>query len=93
MVLNFRNARLARTVCTAVKGTVGLDPVANDLAPAVIAGGGEFMNSTLEAIENVAGPSCNNFKRKIIIIAADFTLRHRNLLPVPCGPVVFSPRA
>ena len=78
MVLHFVHARLARAVCTTVESRVGLDAVTDDLTPAVIADRGKLVNRALEAIERVSGASCNNVKREIIIVVADFTLCHLN---------------
>jgi hypothetical protein len=41
------------TMCTAEERAVGLDPVPNDPAAAVIAHGRELLNRALEAIEDV----------------------------------------
>ena len=53
----------------------------DDLAAAVIADGGEFMNRTLETIERVTPSRRHNLERKVIIVAAHFTLSHPGFPP------------
>jgi hypothetical protein len=78
MVLDVGHARVARALCTAVKGLVGLYAVADDLAPAVIADRSKLVNRALEAVERVPAAGRNNVKRKIIIVTADLTNCHQN---------------
>ena len=48
----------------------------DDLATAMVANGREFMDRTLETIERVTLSSRHNLERKVIIVAAHFTLSH-----------------
>lgn len=70
------DSRLSRTIRTTIKGVVCLDAVPYDLAAAMIANRREFMNRTLETVERVTRSSRHNLERKVIIVAAHFTLSH-----------------
>ena len=80
MVARAALARLPCAVGAAVKRADLFDAVADDFAAAMIADGREFMNRTLETIEDVPLARRHYFKRQIIIVAAYFTLRHFGLL-------------
>jgi hypothetical protein len=58
----------------------GLQPVAQDSDPAIIASGSQSVDSALQAIEDVALAGHHNLESLVILIAASFTTRH-NILP------------
>jgi hypothetical protein len=70
------NSRLSRTIRATIKRLFCLDAVPDDFAAAMIANGREFMDCTLETVERVTRSGRHNFKRKVIIVAAHFTLSH-----------------
>src|SRR6185503_15588392 len=70
-----------RTIRATIKSVVCLDAVPYYPAAAVIANGREFMNRALETIERVTRPSRHNLERKVIIVAAHFTLSHPGFPP------------
>jgi len=72
----FCDSCLSRTIRATIKSVVCFDAVPDDLAAAVIANGREFMNRTLKTIEGVTRSRRYNLERKVIIIAAHFTLSH-----------------
>src|SRR4051812_49628960 len=63
----------------AVEGAVGLDAVADDLAPAVRADRRELVDRALEAVEGVAVARRDHLERQGVVISAD-------LPPCPCSP-------
>jgi hypothetical protein len=67
---------MPRAICAAIESAVCLNAVPDDLAGAMIANRREFMDCTLETIERVTRPRRHNFKGKMIIVAAYFTLSH-----------------
>ena len=77
MVLHVRHSRLSRAVGATVKRIVRFDAVPDDLAAAVIADGRELMDRTLEAVKRVSRSLSHDFERQVIIVTANFTLRHR----------------
>jgi hypothetical protein len=66
----------------AVHGPVRLDAMADDAATAVLARRGERLDGAFKAIEGVHGASHGDLKGLIILIAAGFAPRHRDLLPL-----------
>jgi hypothetical protein len=62
---------------TAVKGALGLDAVADDLAIAVLARRGERVDGAFEAIEIVGLSVDRYFERLVVVVSADFTFVHR----------------
>ena len=76
MVPHLFDARLSGAIRAAVKRSLRFDAVADDLAAAVIADRRKFVNRTFEAVERVTRAGSDHFKRKVIVVAADFTLRH-----------------
>jgi hypothetical protein len=71
---------LSRAVGTAVKGSLGLDTMANDLALAVLAHWGKLVNRTLKAVERMGVAGSDDLKGQIVIVAADLTSSHGALL-------------
>src|SRR4051812_48369152 len=69
-----------RTVRTAEEGADRLDAVADDLAAAVTADGGQPVDGALEAVERVRDPGGHDLKRHVVVIAAHFALGHGALL-------------
>jgi len=69
-------ALLPRAEGAAIVIFVCLDAVTDNLASAMSAHRGQLVYRTLEAIENMVVSSCNYFKRKVIIVAADLTSCH-----------------
>ena len=67
---------LAGAVGAAVKGLIRLDPVSDDLAAAVIADRGEFVDCTLETVKSVTFSAYDHFKRLVIIVPANFAFSH-----------------
>jgi len=63
-------------VRAAVKVAARLDTVADNLAAAMIALGGQGMNRTLEAIKIMRDAGHHDFQRLVVIIPANFTLSH-----------------
>ena len=59
---NGHNAVLAGAVGAAVEGPLGFDSVTDDLALAVLAHRGEFVNRAFEAVERMGLPSGNDLK-------------------------------
>jgi hypothetical protein len=69
---------LSRAVGAAVKRSLRLHTVANDLAVAVLTHRSELVNRTLEAVERMGVAGSDHLKREVIIVAANFTSRHWN---------------
>jgi hypothetical protein len=67
-------------VGTAEECSLGLDPVPYDLAAAVLAHRSEPVNGTFEAVESMGITGGNHLEGQVIVVAADFTSSHRNLL-------------
>src|ERR1043165_3348177 len=78
VILYIRRTRLARAIGAAVESVVGLDAVPDDLAPATGTDRGQFVNGALEAVERVARARRRDLEGQVIVVAADFTLRHRH---------------
>src|SRR5207249_12340998 len=60
----------------AVKGSVGLYPVPNDLAAAVLADWGESGDGTFNPVEHMRPASQEHLKGLIVLVAAHFALCH-----------------
>src|SRR5437868_5728477 len=69
VILRFGHARLMRAIGATVEGVIGFDAVPDDLAPAVVADGGELMNRALKAVERVARAGRCNLEGQVIIVA------------------------
>jgi hypothetical protein len=57
-----------------------LDSMPHDLAAAVLADRSEFVNGALEAVEGVGVTGSHHLKGQVVIVAANFTSSHRDLL-------------
>jgi len=82
VIFNTDHARLFGAIGAAEKCFLRFDAVTDNFAAAMRADGRKFVNGTLEAIENVPVARRNNFKRQIIIVAANFALRHNFSTPL-----------
>jgi len=78
MVFDVAHSRLARTIGAAEERVLSFDAMPDNPASAVIASRSEFVDRTLEAVERMARTSSNYLEGQVIIVAADFTLRHLN---------------
>lgn len=76
MINDLVRTLLPRTICTAIEGAIGFDPVADDFTPAMVADRSKFVNRTLEAVKDVSDASRRNLEGQIVIVAAHFTYRH-----------------
>jgi hypothetical protein len=74
------HATLARAIGAAIERISRLDAVSDDLAAAMIADGCELMDRTLKTVERVSLTGGNHVKRQMIIVTANFTGTHFNLL-------------
>jgi hypothetical protein len=64
-------------VGAAVEVTVRLNAVADNLAPAMLAGGGKGMDGALEAVEGTrACPGHTYLESLVVLISADLALGH-----------------
>ncbi len=63
-------------ISAAIKRIVCFDSMTDDFDAAVLANGCEAVNRAFEAVKNVRCARRHYFKRQIIIVAANFTLRH-----------------
>jgi hypothetical protein len=70
------HARLSRTVGATVEGAIGLDPVAHDLAAAVLTDGSEVVDGALKAVEGMGMSAGHDLERAIVVVAADLTASH-----------------
>lgn len=84
MVLRLIHPGLPSAVGAAIEGVFGLDAVANDFAPAMVANGCQLMNRTFKAVECVTRTSCNDLERHVIVVSADFTLCHLGIPQMQC---------
>jgi hypothetical protein len=71
-------ARLSRAISATIERANLFNAVTDNFAAAMIANGRKPVDRTLETIEDVSLARRHNFKRQIIIVAANFTLRHLN---------------
>ena|SRR5919107_5475323 len=76
------DAALPGAVSAAIECAFGLDPVADDLASAMIAHRRELVDGTLEAVESVCLTRGDHLKGEIVVVAADFASSHSILLAV-----------
>src|SRR5438270_10329908 len=67
-----------RAVRATVEGAVRLDAVADDLAAAVRADGGELVDRALEAVERVSDAGRHDLERHLVVVPADLALGHRS---------------
>jgi hypothetical protein len=72
-----------RAVIAAEHASLGFESVADDAHPTVSARGRETVNRALEAVEDMPPMGNQNFEGLVVVVAADFTDRHRLLLSVP----------
>jgi hypothetical protein len=59
-----------------IEGALCLYPVANDLAPAMLAHRGQFVNRALEAVERVGVTGSDHLEGQVVVISANFTSSH-----------------
>jgi hypothetical protein len=59
---------------TAIKLAIGLDPVADNLAPAVRARRCQLVNRALETVEHMSLSGRDDLKRPLILVSADLAL-------------------
>ena len=71
---------LPRAVRTTVIVRICLDPVPDHLASAMGTHRCQLVDRAFETIENMAIPGCDDLERQIIIVTANFALRHSLLL-------------
>jgi hypothetical protein len=64
------------TVRATVESVADLHAMADDLAPAMFASRGQSVDRTLEAIEGVRATAHDHLEGFVVVIAADFALRH-----------------
>src|SRR5437016_7033546 len=82
MVNDAAAARFARAIAAAEKCLIGFDAMTDDPAPAVSTHRRQFMDGAFETVEYM-GISCRDyFKRKIIIVSADFASCHLKSPPL-----------
>jgi hypothetical protein len=84
VVLRLVNPGQTGTVGAAIEGVFGLDAVANDFAPTMVANGCQLMNRTFKAVECVTRTSRNDLERHVIVVSADFTLCHLSIPQMQC---------
>jgi hypothetical protein len=77
MVFHAFDARAARTGGAAEKILLCLNAVPDYAAAAICADRRELVNRAFETVKNMPLARRYNFKRQIIIIAANFTLSHK----------------
>jgi len=70
---------LASTMRAAEESSVGLDPVSDDLAAAVVADWRQLVNGALEAVEDVPIARGDHLERQIVVVPAHLALRHGRL--------------
>jgi hypothetical protein len=58
---------------------LGLHPVAYDLAAAVFAGWGKFVDGALETVESIGVSGGDDLEGEVVVVAADLALSHENL--------------
>ena len=77
MIDRATDAFLPRTIRTAEIVLVGLDAMSYDLTTAMRANRRQLVYRAFETIEDVPVTGRNNFKRKVIVVAANFATRHK----------------
>jgi hypothetical protein len=81
-VAQFRFAALTRAIgATEDPAVLRLHSVPNDPAAAMLAGGSQDLNRTLEYVECVGLALSPHFKRLIVVVTAQFTFRHTDVSP------------
>ena len=83
VILRFGHARLMRAIGATVEGVVGFNAVPDDLAPAVVADGGELMNRALKAVERVMLSAHHHLEGLVILVFANFACRHTQKFRTP----------
>ena len=76
-----------RTMCTAVNGVPGFDPMPDHFASAVGATGRQGVDRALKGIESVPLSPNVHFESFVVFISADFTTSHN----FPCVEVAITP--
>jgi hypothetical protein len=76
VVFHAFDTRLLGTISAAKKVFLRFDAVTDNFAAAMRANRREPVNRALETIENVPISRRYDFKCQVVIVAADFTLRH-----------------
>ena len=71
---------LVRAVAATVIVAARFHAMANDLASAMLAFGGERMNGALKAIEIMRDAICDNLQRLVVFVSANFTMGHKKKL-------------
>src|ERR1700680_4641841 len=75
-ILDVRGCGRFGTVRGAKEASAHLDSVADYLAVAVSAGRGNRLDGTFKAVECMSRSGCNDFETFVVLIAANFALRH-----------------
>jgi hypothetical protein len=75
-IFELRLTLVARTVRTAEEFAVSLQAVPDDAAVAMAANGGQHMDGTLEAVEDIRLAFVRDLKGLVVLVAAVITLRH-----------------
>jgi hypothetical protein len=63
-------------VSATIEDVLRLDAVADDLAAAMGALGGELVNGALETVEDMCLSCCNYLERQVVVVPANFALSH-----------------
>jgi hypothetical protein len=71
-----RDTTLSRAMGATVERPIRLNPMAQNLAAAVIAGRSELMNCTFETVECVARAIADDVECEVILVTANFTFCH-----------------
>jgi hypothetical protein len=79
-VVHSTHSGFAGAVRTAIKGTLGLNTVADDPAIAMVAAWGKRVNRAFETVEIMRFTMDGDFHRLIVIVSANFTFLHINSL-------------
>jgi hypothetical protein len=87
VVSHFGDSGFARATGATIKRFVRLDAMPDDFAPTVIANRRQRMDRALEAVENMLPARRDHLEGEIIVVTANFTLGHINLLPRLVGQV------
>jgi hypothetical protein len=76
MVLRLRDPGFASATGAAIERILSLDAVPDDLAAAVSADRGQFLDRALEAVEDMLSARRDHVEGQIIIVTANFTFSH-----------------
>ena len=68
---------LMRAVGATINVATGFDPMADDLAAAMLALGPERVDGAFKAVEIMGDAVHHDFERLIIFVSTDFTLGHK----------------